>query len=61
VSWFKKAAVAGDAWGMAIWGVCLERGVGVGENKAEALLWYWKAAAAGMGYGAAQLAMLRRG
>ncbi|MCX7177970.1 MAG: sel1 repeat family protein, partial [Proteobacteria bacterium] len=47
MQWYQKAAEAGDARAMDNIGVLYERGWGIAQNPAEAILWYRRAAAAG--------------
>jgi TPR repeat protein len=44
VSWYRKAADAGDTQGMNNLGIAYLNGVGAPRDKAEALRWYRKAA-----------------
>ena len=44
VSWYRKAAEAGNGWGMANLGWMYESGTGVAKDVAQAVSWYRKAA-----------------
>ena len=58
VAWFRKAAEAGHAGGMAGLGFMLANGRGVTKNDAEATAWFHKAAAAGDTEGMADLGFM---
>jgi len=55
VNWYRKAADAGQAEGMAKLGSMYESGRGVGTDYAQAISWYRKAADAGDGSGMSKL------
>jgi len=42
ISWFKKAAEAGDGRGMICWAHALDNGIGIIADQAEAAKWYQK-------------------
>jgi len=60
VSWYRKAADAGDGFGMSALGYMYETGRGVPRNDAQAVIWYRKGAEAGNAYAVEALKRLRR-
>ena len=58
---YRRAAEAGNARGMTLFGDCLADGSGVDKNPEKALGWYDRAAKAGSEEGAARAAKLREG
>jgi TPR repeat protein len=49
VTWYRKAADAGDRDGMYYLGVMYENGRGVNQDQQQALMWYRKSAKLGLG------------
>ena len=47
VSWYKKSAEAGGAYGMEYLAGCYKEGIGVDKDLAKAIEWYTKAAEQG--------------
>jgi TPR repeat protein len=58
VSWYRKAAEAGNARGMNSLGVMYENGRGVDKDDVQAVSWYRKAAEAGDTLGMNNLARM---